>query len=139
MTDNTPLVDKIVAKVHELNLPEKTEEFLRGADQALGDTVRWVGATTHDHRDKIAAALDKVEKVVDEGTSGKYSEQIGKARAEAEKGVARLADLRGHGAEGAAAGAHAPDAQAAPDAQTDKPTWATVDDRVIGQDEDPLG
>jgi hypothetical protein len=131
------VTDKLIAKAKELGLPPQTEDFLRQADRAVTEAVHKAGTYTDENRDKISAALDKAGRAVDEKTQGKYSDKIAKARLQAEKGIAKLAEQRTPAA-GTPAGGADP-ALDGLDEVTDtvvppKPTWATVDDQVRGED-----
>ncbi|HPF75267.1 MAG TPA: antitoxin [Phycicoccus elongatus] len=131
------VTDKLIAKAKELGLPPQTEDFLRQADLAVTEAVQKAGTYTDENRDKISAALDKAGRAVDEKTQGKYSDKIAKARLQAEKGIAKLAEQRTPAA-GTPAGSADP-ALDGLDEVTDtvvppKPTWATVDDQVRGED-----
>ena len=131
------VTDKLIAKAKELGLPPQTEDFLRQADLAVTEAVQKAGTYTDENRDKISAALDKAGRAVDEKTQGKYSDKIAKARLQAEKGIAKLAEQRPPAA-GPPAGSADP-ALDGLDEVTDtvvppKPTWATVDDQVRGED-----
>ncbi|CCH68783.1 hypothetical protein BN10_1180003 [Phycicoccus elongatus Lp2] len=88
------VTDKLIAKAKELGLPPQTEDFLRQADLAVTEAVQKAGTYTDENRDKISAALDKAGRAVDEKTQGKYSDKIAKARLQAEKGIAKLAEQR---------------------------------------------
>lgn len=137
MTANTTIAEKLVAKAKELGLPPQSETFIRQADTAVTDAVRKTAAYTEQNREKISSALDKAERAVDEKTQGKYSDKIAKARLQAEKGIAKLAEQRTPAA-GTPAGSADP-ALDGLDEVTDtvvppKPTWATVDDQVRGED-----
>lgn len=86
------VTDKLISKAKELGLPPQTEGFLRQADTAVTDAVRRAGTYTNDNRAKIADVLDKAGRVVDEKTQGKYAHQIVKVRAQADKGLDKLAE-----------------------------------------------
>lgn len=86
------VTDKLIAKAKELGLPPQTETFLRQADGAVTEAVRRAGDYTVGNRDKIAQALDKAGRAVDEKTQGKYSDTIGKARAQAERGLDKIVE-----------------------------------------------
>lgn len=113
----TPLSDRLVAAAKDLGLPPKTEEVIRKADDFIADAVRSAGTFTDERRDKISEFLDKAEKAIDDKTDGKYADKVGKARAQAEKGVAKLAE-QGRGTDAPA------DAPVAP--QPAAPTSATA-------------
>ena len=87
-----PLADRLVGAAKELGLPPKTEEVIRKADDFIADAVQSVGTFTGERREQISEFLDKAEKTIDEKTDGKYADKVGKARAQAEKGVAKLAE-----------------------------------------------
>ena len=121
-TPNKPLADRLVGAAKELGLPPKTEEVIRKADDFIADAVQSVGTFTAERREQISGFLDKAERTIDEKTDGKYADKVGKARAQAEKGVAKLAE-QGKGG----------------DASAPTPTYPTdpTGDAAVGQDSTP--
>lgn len=137
MTANTTIAEKLVAKAKELGLPPQSETFIRQADTAVTDAVRKTAAYTEQNREKISSALDKAERAVDEKTQGKYTDKLAKARGAAEKGLDKVVEQRTAGAEASGATDEAAADGAALDLDSPvppKPTWATVDDQVAGDE-----
>ena len=131
------VTDKLIAKAKELGLPPQTEDFLRQADLAVTEAVQKAGTYTDENRDKISAALDKAERAVDEKTQGKYTDKLAKARGAAEKGLDKVVEQRTAGAEASGATDEAAADAVALDLDSPvppKPTWATVDDQVAGDE-----
>lgn len=98
-----PFADRLVAAAKELGLPDKTEEVIRKADEFVSDAVASAGTFTEERREKISEFLDKAEHAIDERTDGKYADKVAKARAQAEKGIDKIAEQRRPATEGASA------------------------------------
>lgn len=91
-TPNKTIFDKLAEKADELELQRKAEELVDAATKAAHQAVEKVGAYTADNRDKVEGFLDKAAAKVDEQTDGKYADKVAKARAQASKGVSKLAE-----------------------------------------------
>lgn len=88
------LIDNLIKKADELNLPTKAEQALRQADTYLHKAIEKAGQTTHDNQDKVTAFLDKAGRTIDEKTQGKYHSTVTKVRTQVDKGIVKLADQR---------------------------------------------
>ncbi|MEO7069180.1 MAG: antitoxin [Nostocoides sp.] len=108
MTTNKTFVDKLLEKADELELQRKADEVIDAAAKLAHEALGKAGALAHDNRDKVEGFLDKAAAKVDEQTDGKYRDKVAKAREQASRGVATLADQR--------PGAHADDAAPSDDA-----------------------
>ena len=102
-TTNKTIFDKLAEKADELELQRKAEELVDAATKAAHQAVEKVGAYTAENRDKVEGFLDKAAAKVDEQTDGKYADKVAKARAQASKGVAKLAEQRTAGTSGPSA------------------------------------
>ncbi len=94
MTTNKTFVDKLIQKADELELQRKADDLIEAATKLAHDTVGKAGALAHDNLDKVEGFLDKAAAKVDEQTEGKYKDKVAKAREQASKTVAKLADQR---------------------------------------------
>lgn len=94
MPTEKTIFDKLAEKADELELQRKAEEFVDAATKAAHAAVEKVGAYTHENREKVEGLLDKAAAKVDESTDGKYADKVAKARTQASKGVAKLAEQR---------------------------------------------
>lgn len=94
MTTNKTFVDKLMEKAEELELQRKADELIEAATKLAHETVERAGSLAHDNLDKVEGFLDKAAAKVDEQTDGKYHDKVAKAREQASKGVAKLADQR---------------------------------------------
>lgn len=88
------LIDTLIKKADELNLPTKAEQALRQADTYLTKAIEKAGQATHDNQDKVAAFLDKAGRTIDEKTQGKYHTAVTKVRTQVDKGIVKLAEQR---------------------------------------------
>ena len=88
------LIDNLIKKADELNLPTKAEQALRQADTYLTKAIEKAGQTTHDNQGKVAAFLDKAGRAIDDKTQGKYHSTVTKVRTQVDKGIVKLAEQR---------------------------------------------
>ncbi len=76
---------------------EQADAALKGAMKLVGQARAKAGELTHDNRSKIDQAMDKVGRLVDEKTGGKYHDTVEKVKAQAAKGVDFVEKERGSG------------------------------------------
>ena len=94
----TSILDTLKAKAAEHDLAGKAERAARSAESYLDQGVKKAGQATHEHRDTVESWLDKAARFIDDKTDSKYSDKVSKARAQASKGVSKLAEQRPDGA-----------------------------------------
>ncbi|MBK8867472.1 MAG: antitoxin [Dermatophilaceae bacterium] len=118
------ITETLKAKLDELDLDRRLDEFTRASEVAVKKAVAQAGDLAHDNRDKVTSLLDKAGALLDEKTDGKYQQQFDKVRAQVVTGVDKLAGKRPGAAEEADDHARATDEGMAEPPQ-DSP-WANV-------------
>ena len=93
------ITETLKAKLDELDLDRRLDEFTRASEVAVKKAVAQAGDLAHDNRDKVTSLLDKAGALLDEKTDGKYQQQFDKVRAQVVTGVDKLAGKRPGAAE----------------------------------------
>lgn len=86
--------DKLKQKAQELDLQTKAEQLSKAATEAAHQAKEKAGDLAHSKRHQISSAIDQAGEAVDKKTDGKYADKVAKAKAQANKGVDKLAEQR---------------------------------------------
>jgi len=89
--------EKLKQMIDEFDLDRRVNELAEQAEVWATRAIETAAEFTHEHRDDVDRALDRISTKLVEGTDGKYADQIDKVRGHVEHGLTRFADRRQDG------------------------------------------